>query len=74
MDLPDSAFVAICPNCNGIVAAISNRPERAKEIGKCIAEWIRGGLKIEQHTTAYVRGHSKICKHYLESLDPYRPK
>lgn len=56
------AYVAF-KDCGCAVAATVDEPQYAKETAKCVAKWIRGGLRVEQKTVGWVRENLHFCEH-----------
>jgi hypothetical protein len=59
-------YVGTLP-CGCILAAQVDDPARTKEVAESVAGFIKDGLTIERHPSAWVRQHFGRCKKHQES-------
>lgn len=61
-DKATDCYVAYCPKCGALCAAIVDDPRIIREVAKETGKWIRQGLRVERADLETVRGKFQCCR------------
>lgn len=60
-DTEHMAYAGYCKECGRMVAAVVDDPNRPRDVAKSVAEFMRGGVRIERLTCQAVREAAWMC-------------